>query len=590
MLIKNTAQRYSESQNNNRFIDKRLVVVVVIIVIGLLISANLLLSIGQTSQVYLQLEKANQLLRTSQEFEIQYDVTNAAITTFMFLGSDETWDSAQQQSLTLAKKAEQLVPLANINLDSQYEFAKGIRIQISKYIEALPPLRKIRQDFRGVVEGVVQSNNTQATQHYMFMASLTNAIETLSQDPLGNKNLIIQLQSVQNRWLRIISEFRALLLLRSDRTERGTLLQVEQFEKEWRDIVNNIDDIDFEVQAMINTAHKNQQEWIDALPNVIKNHFGKRWRRDLRYMEEQLNPISKEMLTLLNGYELNLAEHIKITANKIVNLEKNNLIWIFVVMGLIIAFSLAMLFIYKRLLDEQRRKRLDAEHVNKMKTDFLSTISHELRTPLNAILGFSQLLEMNREKTLTEQQKTNISEINSAGTHLLHLVNEVLDLSTIESGNIHIKMQSLNLTDVLNESVSMSKTMSNKYNVHISVQHTRNIEHYVIADPTRLRQIFINLISNAIKYNKKNGDILICIKPKRNMTRISIIDTGCGISKEDIKKLFQPFERLGERNKTEGAGIGLVVTKELVTSMKGNIGVDSVLGEGTTFWIELISA
>lgn len=571
-------------------VDKRLAAFIVITIAGLIISANLLLSVGKTSEVYLQLDTANQLLRTTQEFQIQYDVAHAAITTFMFLGSDDTWNVAIQQTRKLSDNAEKLYIPDHAQNDMQLALVENIRMQVKNYRQNLAPLRMVRQDYRGVIEGVFTSNIDQSRQHYRVMSNLSNAIEAISQHDVLNKDFIIQLQSVQNRWLRLITAFRALLLLRSEQSEQATLIQAEQFKKEWNDIFGRINDFDIEIQHFILTVDKNQKEWLTSLPKVVNTHLGKRWRRDLRYMEEELNPISDDILRALNNYELGLAKYIEKTANEIVALEKRNLIAIFIVMGLIIVFSLAMLLIYTRLLKEQRRKRIDAENVNKIKTEFLSTISHELRTPLNAILGFGQLLEMNSDATLTEQQKTNVNEINVAGNHLLHLVNEILDLSSIESGNVNIKMKKINLIEILDETISLSKPMASKYGVHISIKTIKDIEFYIHADPVRLRQIFINLISNAIKYNKKDGDILVSIESKEKITRINISDTGCGISKQDINKLFQPFERLGKTSEIEGAGIGLMVTKELLNSMGGSIGVNSELGKGSTFWVELISA
>ena len=594
MPSKKTSSLDPSSFRKISFIDKRLAAFVVITIAGLIISANLLLSVGKTSKVHIHLDTANQLLRTTQEFQIQYDEAHAAITTFMFLGSDNTWDIALQQTKKLSASAKKLYTPSHAQDDMQQALVENIEIQIEMYIQNLAPLRMIRQDYRGVIEGVVTSNINQATQHYRVMSNLSNAIEVLSQNDALNKDLIIRFLSVQNRWLRMITAFRSLLLLRSNQAEQATLIHAEQFKKEWDEILLRIDDFnietEIEIKPFIIIADKNQKEWLASLPKVINTHLGKRWRRDLRYVEETLNPISKDILLSLNNYNLGLAKHIEKTAREIVELEKQNIIAILVVMGLIIVFSLAMLLIYTRLLKEQRRKRADAEHINKMKTAFLSTISHELRTPLNAILGFGQLLEMNSDTTLTEQQKMNVNEINVAGNHLLHLVNEILDLSSIESGNINIQMKKINLIEILNESISLSKPMANKYGVHINIKNIKDIDFYVHADPLRLRQIFINLMSNAIKYNKKNGDVLVSIESKEKITRININDTGCGISKQDIEKLFQPFERLGKTSDIEGAGIGLMVTKELLNSMGGSIGVNSKLGKGSTFWVELISA
>lgn len=590
MHSKKTLPKYSSSPNSVGFMDKRLVIFVVVIISGLLISANLLFSVDKSSKAYLQLENTNRLLRTTQEFQIQYNVAHAAINTFMFLGSNETWNAAVKQTRKLSSNAKSLHVFSNKQHEVQQALVKNIEMQVEMYINALPPLRGIRQNYRGVVEGVVTSNIYQSARHYRVMSSLSNVIEVLSQEDVLNKDLIIQLQSVQNRWLRVITEFRALLLLRSKKSEQSTLIHVEQFKKEWNEIISRIDDFDIEIQSLLNITDKNQRGWLALLPEVINTHLGKSWRRDLRYMKENINPIGDKILLSLNDYDVGLAKHLEETANEIIDIKKQSLIGVFVVMGLVISFSLAMLLIYIRLLKEQHRKRVDAEHINNMKTEFLSRISHELRTPLNAILGFGQLLEMNPDSNLTEQQKINLNEINFAGNHLLHLVNEILDLSSIESGSMQINNKKLDLVTVLNESVSLSTPMAREYGVHINIKSVSDIKYNVKADPVRLRQVFINLISNAIKYNKKNGDILISVENNLALTRINISDTGCGISNNDIEKLFQPFERLGKTNETEGAGIGLMVTRELITSMGGSVGVKSKLGKGSTFWIELISA
>lgn len=570
--------------------DKRIILLIFLVIVGLFLSANLILSVDKTSEIRNQLKVANQLLLTTQELQIQYNVAHAAITAFMFLGSNETWNIAAEQTQRLSIKAIKLIELNNTQATSQQKLVRRIEKYVSMYISALPALRGIRQNHLGIIEGVVISNLTQSTQYYRFTSSLSNAIEMLVQEENDNELLIIQLQSVQNRWLRVITEFRALLLLRSDQAKQATLINVEQFEKEWNKVIKDIDNFDIEIKPLLEFAHENQRQWLESLPQVINVHLGKQWRRDLRYMEEKLNPISDGILLSLNDYNFGLVEYIAITANKIASLEKRNIIWVFIIMGLIVVFSLSLLFIYKRLLVAQQRKRLDAEHVNQLKTEFLSTISHELRTPLNAILGFAQLLEMNIDSSLSKQQKENINEINVAGNHLLHLVNEILDLSAIESGNININMEKVDLIKVLNESIALSKTMAEKYSVSVNIQTTTGVAFYVNADPVRLRQIFINLISNAIKYNKQEGKTRISIEHKATMTRINIKDTGYGISKQDIGKLFQPFERLGNTNNIEGAGIGLMVTKGLVESMNGTIGVNSKQGKGSTFWVELLSA
>ena len=231
-----------------------------------------------------------------------------------------------------------------------------------------------------------------------------------------------------------------------------------------------------------------------------------------------------------------------------------------------------------------------AEQANLAKSDFLSSMSHELRSPLNAILGFAQLMESDPQSP-TPSQKESIAQILDAGWHLLNLINEILDLAVIESGTVSLSGESVSLDEVMLECRAMMEPLAHQRGISMTFPQFDN-PCFVSSDRTRLKQILINLLSNAIKYNTAQGTVVVdytVSAPDR--IRITIKDTGAGLPPEKLAQLFQPFNRLGqEAEGEEGTGIGLVVTKRLVELMGGAIGVDSTVGAGSVFWIELIAA
>ncbi|NOT19830.1 MAG: response regulator [Sideroxydans sp.] len=236
---------------------------------------------------------------------------------------------------------------------------------------------------------------------------------------------------------------------------------------------------------------------------------------------------------------------------------------------------------------ELERTMTEAKMANLAKSDFLSRMSHELRTPLNAILGFSQLLEVG-PPTPTIQQTERLHQITKAGWYLLELINEILDLAVIESGKLSLSLESVLLIDVINECQAMIETQAHQHDISLNFL-AFNPNMHVRADRTRLKQVLINLLSNAIKYNREQGTVEIaCRIHSPNRLRISITDSGAGLSTAKQAQLFQPFNRLGQENGSEeGTGIGLVVTKQLVELMGGEIGMRSSVGVGSEFWIEL---
>jgi PAS domain S-box-containing protein len=231
-----------------------------------------------------------------------------------------------------------------------------------------------------------------------------------------------------------------------------------------------------------------------------------------------------------------------------------------------------------------------AEKANLAKSDFLSSMSHELRSPLNAILGFGQLMESS-DPPPSAAQAPRIAQILQAGWHLLNLINEILDLAVIESGKVSLSREPVSLSEVMSECQAMMEPQAQQRGIRMTFPKFDE-PRFVFADRTRMKQIIINLLSNAIKYNRTQGTVIVhCDETSTTRTRISVEDTGTGLAPEKMAQLFQPFNRLGqEGGGIAGTGIGLVVTKQLAELMEGNLGVDSTVGLGSVFWVELPSS
>jgi CheY-like chemotaxis protein len=230
-----------------------------------------------------------------------------------------------------------------------------------------------------------------------------------------------------------------------------------------------------------------------------------------------------------------------------------------------------------------------AEKANLAKSEFLSSMSHELRSPLNAILGFAQLLESDTPPP-TPAQSESIAQILGAGWHLLKLIDEILDLAKVESRQVPLSREPVSIAEVMAECRGMIEPQAQQRGIRMTFPRF-DIAYFVTADRTRVKQVLINLLSNAIKYNRGQGTVEVtCSEGAPGRVRISVKDTGAGLPEEKLAQLFQSFNRLGrEGSAEEGTGIGLVLTKRLVELMGGVIGVESTVGVGSEFWVELTS-
>ena len=238
-------------------------------------------------------------------------------------------------------------------------------------------------------------------------------------------------------------------------------------------------------------------------------------------------------------------------------------------------------------LAEAQQARAEAEASNHAKSDFLSRMSHELRTPLNAMLGFAQLLDLDQRHPLAEAQRPWVGQIQRAGWHLLEMINDVLDLSRIESGNVRLVIEPLELSTLLSGTLSLVEQQARKRGIRISHELAPDAVR-VLGDATRVKQILTNLLTNAVKYNTDQGRVHVAAKAVGTEVEISVTDTGLGMTPAQMGELFQPFNRLGrERSAQEGTGIGLVISQRLAELMGGSLRARSVTGEGSVFILSL---
>lgn len=241
-----------------------------------------------------------------------------------------------------------------------------------------------------------------------------------------------------------------------------------------------------------------------------------------------------------------------------------------------------------RLYKELNQTRDLAEQASRAKSRFLSNMSHELRTPMNAILGFSQI--MKADPALPENDVSSVDEIIKAGHHLLELINEVLDLARVEAGQIDVSLEPVQVTTSIEDVLRLVRPLAEEREIQCRLNATECLS--VKADRTRLKQVLLNLVSNAIKYNRAGGEVTVDVERVQDdsdhRVRLSVTDTGQGIEPEDLSGLTSPFNRLQrEESSIEGTGIGLTITRQIVEAMDGTLGISSEVGVGSTFWIEL---
>ena len=238
--------------------------------------------------------------------------------------------------------------------------------------------------------------------------------------------------------------------------------------------------------------------------------------------------------------------------------------------------------------DELRRSKAAAEAASAAKSEFLSSMSHELRTPMNAILGFAQLLQRDKKQPLSARHQERLAHVVRGGEHLLHLIDDVLDLARIEAGRIAVSIEPVRVEEVLREVSSAAEAMAERSGITVQLSELDADVPKILADRTRFKQVLMNYLSNALKYGRAGGQVVVKTQRQNDRLRVTVVDDGPGIAAEKQAKVFEPFHRAGqEAGPIEGTGIGLTICKRLAEVMNGSVGFTSAEGQGSSFWVEL---
>ncbi|OZG75333.1 hybrid sensor histidine kinase/response regulator [Hahella sp. CCB-MM4] len=362
----------------------------------------------------------------------------------------------------------------------------------------------------------------------------------------------------------------ALLLSRTDLFKHGEFLdaiyQLPKSQKLLQNIIRQAENLD----PLVNRAMSGEPNSLDQLEKALETLLDRSHQLTLQINYDKIEQIVSNRKQLSAVF---LSTEILLGVLALLSL-----------LGFIFLYLMIERAEKNRAEAEFHRRRAEAN--SEAKSRFLSNMSHELRTPLNAIMGFAQLIKM-EDENLSREHLDNVIEIYTASEHLLSLINDILDLSKIESGQLGISMEPCSVMTVINECFKLVNRLAYEKNISLHAPVTR-FDYLMEVDHTRLKQVLTNLLTNAIKYNRKDGWVKIELRRRErdNHLRIEVIDNGIGIRKQDQSKVFQPFERLADDVTIEGTGIGLALCQQLVMLMGGEIGFKSTEDEGSRFWVD----
>ena len=317
-------------------------------------------------------------------------------------------------------------------------------------------------------------------------------------------------------------------------------------------------------------------------------------------MKEHLNRIIQLFAIIPVVFLISITWEFVIENTELSNPEETSLKWEFIFTATLSAAAAILIPIYLVIKSDISQREANAKlqvalakanDASRAKGDFLASMSHELRTPMNAIIGFTEMIYYNAKDPIDGKNREYLEYVLTSGNHLLELINQVLELAKIESGNMELKPEVLSIQDIMPEVINLVASTADTKNISIKqvacCEKSKSI--HVFADPLRFRQVMFNLISNAVKYNKPDGSVEIsCMVNDEDTARIEVKDNGIGIPEDKHEEVFQPFNRLGlEGQNIEGSGVGLTITRDLIEQMNGRVGFTSKKGTGSTFWVDI---
>jgi len=397
-------------------------------------------------------------------------------------------------------------------------------------------------------------------------------------------------------------------------TNNDVALESENFKKAKAALLQAINPLEKDFHSFT----EDQQNALKQKYTVFKSHLEKQFRETEKIFEQYLHGYTsvaaRHMAAMDNSYykaQTTLAEIEELLGEyQLADLSRHEKLvndlkfWKYII-ALFIFLIVVVITIYGHFLGkaikrntealnneviQRKRAEEEANSANIAKSEFISHMSHEFKTPLNAIAGFSQLLYLDDTQPLSKEQKENVKDIMDASGHLLLLIDDVLDLSVIESGKVNMSIEPVHIGDLVNTCFRLLTPLANKQNINLFVDINTPSSMSIIADKRGIKQVLFNLISNAIKYNNEHGSVTLSTWCDGEFVFIEVKDSGMGIPEEKQNAIFESFNRIGRENsEIEGTGIGLSITKKIVTEMKGEIGFQSALNSGSTFWVKVPS-